>query len=448
MQIYKKERRLYRIADFISFIETNNIDLEPSYQRNFIWSDEKISMYINSTYLDIAYFPITLTKVGNKYICIDGKQRITALTRFISNKNYFEMNNEKIYYDKILDNKVKPIRVMTDEEKNNFNDVNIEVIILNNLSYLHQLDIFHRIQLGVPLTTGEQKIMKLFTDENNAIMFKSFCNLHKDLFNTYDVNRDGHIIIISNIMYIIGADRLQDITKLVNIPFFDDITNKVLEKTIKNTSKIISILYDDDLLNSKKIKSTISKNIIFALVKFVSDMIKESKSININKNKLLDIIINMDKKNNSTTQEALRKIYDDIKNKYDDNNEILEEINDDNKKGIKKKKSSISKIKKSEVWRKWIGIKEGLSICQCCKGIEIEKDNFDCGHIIPESKGGTLDISNLRPICCRCNNSMHDTNMIEFMKINCYNELPKSKEDAKAIYKKYVKSKCESSDDE
>jgi 5-methylcytosine-specific restriction endonuclease McrA len=32
--------------------------------------------------------------------------------------------------------------------------------------------------------------------------------------------------------------------------------------------------------------------------------------------------------------------------------------------------------------------------------------DFHVGHNIPESKGGTLDIKNLQPICSRCNLSM------------------------------------------
>jgi 5-methylcytosine-specific restriction endonuclease McrA len=31
---------------------------------------------------------------------------------------------------------------------------------------------------------------------------------------------------------------------------------------------------------------------------------------------------------------------------------------------------------------------------------------FEVGHNIPESKGGGLDINNLRPICGKCNKSM------------------------------------------
>jgi len=34
--------------------------------------------------------------------------------------------------------------------------------------------------------------------------------------------------------------------------------------------------------------------------------------------------------------------------------------------------------------------------------------DFHVGHNIPESKGGKLALTNLRPICARCNTSMGD----------------------------------------
>ena len=39
--------------------------------------------------------------------------------------------------------------------------------------------------------------------------------------------------------------------------------------------------------------------------------------------------------------------------------------------------------------------------------------DFHVGHDIPESKGGTLDLENLKPICSRCNQSMSDNYTIQ-----------------------------------
>ena len=44
--------------------------------------------------------------------------------------------------------------------------------------------------------------------------------------------------------------------------------------------------------------------------------------------------------------------------------------------------------------------------------------NFECGHIIPESKGGETTQDNLLPICGLCNKSMATKNMNEFIKEN------------------------------
>ena len=40
---------------------------------------------------------------------------------------------------------------------------------------------------------------------------------------------------------------------------------------------------------------------------------------------------------------------------------------------------------------------------------KIDVFDFHVGHIIPESEGGTTIISNLKPICARCNLSMSNS---------------------------------------
>ena len=47
-----------------------------------------------------------------------------------------------------------------------------------------------------------------------------------------------------------------------------------------------------------------------------------------------------------------------------------------------------------------------------CKNV-ISVFDFHVGHDVPESKGGALDIHNLKPICARCNLSMSDNYTIQ-----------------------------------
>lgn len=65
------------------------------------------------------------------------------------------------------------------------------------------------------------------------------------------------------------------------------------------------------------------------------------------------------------------------------------------------------------VWIEYIGKKmEGY--CYCCEIRKITFTNFEVGHNIPISKGGTDEISNLRPVCKQCNSGMRTTVLEEY----------------------------------
>lgn len=82
----------------------------------------------------------------------------------------------------------------------------------------------------------------------------------------------------------------------------------------------------------------------------------------------------------------------------------------------KQKKHKIPIPLKANVWNYYIGREKGMSKCFCCVLRDIEKDSFDCGHVISEKNGGQLTLENLRPICGSCNSSMESMNMDLFIK--------------------------------
>ena len=77
------------------------------------------------------------------------------------------------------------------------------------------------------------------------------------------------------------------------------------------------------------------------------------------------------------------------------------------------KKKNIPKAVREQVWLQTFGKKyEHKCHIHWCNNI-ITVFDFHVGHDKPESKGGTLDISNIKPICARCNLSMSDNYTIQ-----------------------------------
>jgi len=76
-------------------------------------------------------------------------------------------------------------------------------------------------------------------------------------------------------------------------------------------------------------------------------------------------------------------------------------------------KEKIPKALREQVWLTHVGKKfESKCVVRWCKN-KITVFDFQSGHNIPESKGGVTELSNLRPICSRCNSSMNDSYTID-----------------------------------
>jgi 5-methylcytosine-specific restriction endonuclease McrA len=72
------------------------------------------------------------------------------------------------------------------------------------------------------------------------------------------------------------------------------------------------------------------------------------------------------------------------------------------------RKKSIPAAVRQQVWLTYVGehFKSKCKVRWCRNTITVFQ--FDCGHNVPESRGGTTTIDNLLPICSNCNGSMRE----------------------------------------
>jgi Protein of unknown function DUF262 len=157
--------RDWTIETIYNQIKQGNIELSPKFQRRNAWNDEKRSVLIESILLRLPIPEIVLAEnhlEPNKFIVIDGRQRLMSIVGFINNSDgYWDKPvlsklqlkrnlNGKSYEDLLSDESMS-------EEKRNFENGAIRcTVIFGQKSDDLLYQIFYRINSGaVPLSMQE-----------------------------------------------------------------------------------------------------------------------------------------------------------------------------------------------------------------------------------------------------------------------------------------------------
>ncbi|KZT20510.1 hypothetical protein NEOLEDRAFT_1140615 [Neolentinus lepideus HHB14362 ss-1] len=152
----------YTAKSLYDQIVENSIDLDPEYQRDIVWTEAKQSGLIDSIlrhyYIPPIIFAVVAQDDGTEQrVCIDGKQRLTAIQRFmdglIPHKDSF--TNERLYYKQTPGCKTKR-RLLPKAYINRFGNEQICCVEYDGLNSDQEREIFQRVQLGVALTPAER----------------------------------------------------------------------------------------------------------------------------------------------------------------------------------------------------------------------------------------------------------------------------------------------------
>ncbi|KAI0289070.1 hypothetical protein BC826DRAFT_640390 [Russula brevipes] len=136
------------------------IDLDPHYQRDVVWSEIKqiglIDSVFRNFYIPPIIFAVSQSSDGTeRRVCIDGKQRLTSIQKFMDGLIYHKDDESKRKYWY----KQKPGKIgkqLPTKYKRMFANKQIVCIEYMEISEDDEREIFRRVQLGMALNYAEK----------------------------------------------------------------------------------------------------------------------------------------------------------------------------------------------------------------------------------------------------------------------------------------------------
>ncbi|MCY4150543.1 MAG: DUF262 domain-containing protein [Gammaproteobacteria bacterium] len=140
------------VSDVIRRIQQSNYVMDPDFQRDFLWNEDKQSKLIESVIMRIPLPVFYMAEYEEgRMIVVDGLQRLTTFHRFITDKFKLKLPDRNELNG--LQFSGLPTRI-----KNRIEDCNLIFYIIDSkVPERAKLDIFERVNGGVPLTNQQMR---------------------------------------------------------------------------------------------------------------------------------------------------------------------------------------------------------------------------------------------------------------------------------------------------
>ncbi|CAO2650998.1 Nn.00g092950.m01.CDS01 [Neocucurbitaria sp. VM-36] len=181
------------LAHLMRDLESGIIDVDPEYQREVVWTADRMTGLINSL-MEIFYIPpIILNKKTQAapdssrpqvtLVCVDGKQRLSSVRAFIKGMiPCHDHRGEKWWFCELPGSRRR--KIISEETQKLFLSKEFVSFEFTDLSPDQEEDLFARVQMGVQLSLAEkmrastgpwQELARLFVDD-----FPTVYSLMKD----------------------------------------------------------------------------------------------------------------------------------------------------------------------------------------------------------------------------------------------------------------------------
>ncbi|CAG8478387.1 22010_t:CDS:2 [Cetraspora pellucida] len=216
---------LYKLHDWI---EKGMINVSPEFQRVLKTPDIKQSHLIDSILKNYYIPPVIFSckKIDeNRWtrICIDGKQRLTSIHRFMKNEIPHLVPSQRAVSKRYFSNQ-KGAKLISDTERELFECSEIVCIEYYDLTQMQEREIFSRVQLGISLTPAEK--LWAISSTMSDFLHRTY-ETYKVVAQIMDTKRGKLFHVMAQLFFIIE-----------NEPEKFNARPKIIEKYLRNTREI------------------------------------------------------------------------------------------------------------------------------------------------------------------------------------------------------------------
>lgn len=255
----------FTIQELVNLIKTDKIDLNPSYQRNFIWGPKDQKELIDTILFEYPLPNFFIYKKPNgNFEMVDGQQRSKTIFRFVQGQISSSKNTNNQTFDKI--------------EQERFLSYRLPIVLIENLKPSESLkDYYVWInKKGIHLNSSEVNKSE-FHDTNFLILASevlAYQNLIElDLFTDAVSKRMNDRSFIEELLGYLQLGIKEKKRSVELIYNEEDITDGEYEILKQRFQKIIDIIFE--VQKKKPIKTTRykQKNDFYTLFNFVNENI-------------------------------------------------------------------------------------------------------------------------------------------------------------------------------
>ncbi|PIL32495.1 hypothetical protein GSI_05198 [Ganoderma sinense ZZ0214-1] len=258
----------YTCQSLYDQIHGQDIDLQPEYQRDVVWPEKKQIGLIDSIFRNFYIPPVifvvnAMDDGGERRVCVDGKQRLTSIYRFIGGEIPFKdaFTGERFVFKDT--GKIKA-QILPDRYRKLFLNKQIVCMEYTDISPDNEREIFQRVQLGMALTPAE-KLQAISGGQADFIRTLLDTYVNDELSNSipWDTSRANDFRGLATAVYTMS--RWPKVTTLPSLPVIEawlqepDELDEDFCDDVHNTYRIFCAMAKDPILNKPMWLSGVKK---------------------------------------------------------------------------------------------------------------------------------------------------------------------------------------------